>query len=351
MSARRALLGGLVGAAILGAGGFVGCGGDAPTAPSAPVPTRGDGERGDAAPAVDPFPSTPAPTGAEALADAQRLGTPLLVLLAPADEAARADRARVVEVFLQADMVRARTPLVLAHVVALGPADLESIAPGASASAPFAVLVETDGRGEALQVVPWPAALAGPDGLVSFDVARRDPTDDDARAPDRAFHDLVRALRNGIVGDTATQARRESQRVAAGHAARGADLRRAAAEILRRSEALPDAWRLHPIPGTRWVPRTPVDASYGGPDPAWCGTPGADGWRSRYGEPRLEDDQDDEGHVARFADRGPLRVRLRRPPTASAPPRVRPLDDGPPPNPATPKPLSPARLEFLPPAR
>jgi len=307
----------------------------AASAPTSAAPALPAGDRDDA------FPSTPAPTGPEALADARSLGRPLLVVFAPADDAARADRSRVLDLLRQADLAAARLPLVFAHVVALGARTLEAIAPRASASAPFAVLVETDGRGGALQVVPWAAALGGPQGLVSFDVARRERARE-APATDLAFWDLVHALRSGLVGDASTQARRAAQRAGAGPADAALFGPRADAERRRWSEALPDAWRLRPISGTRWVPLAPLDPAGLRPNPAWCGTPGpvprGDGWPTE--EDALAFPGADGGIVVRWTGRRAADKLRRRPPD---------LVDAPPTSPVAPLPHAPARLELLPP--
>lgn len=330
---------------------------DAPTAPQpdpqpapqpAPKPAPPPDPRAapDAAPDAAPAPSAPAlAPGPAALDVARRLGRPLVVFLVPDDAADRADRARALDLFLQDDLVAARAPLVFAHGVALAAADLEVVAPGASAGAPFAVVVETDGRGGATQWIPWPAALAGPSGYVSFDVAHR-ATSPDAPGPDRAWWDLARALEAALVGGPPTVARRAAQRAAAGDPAPdlfGAEAREGRR---RRAAALLEAWRRDPIPGTRWVPIAEVAFP---PTPgagAWCGT-GGSSWhrapsRVPVREPELElDDAADDG--------GPIRVRLRARPAPR--PAVEPLrdDDERPPGLASPR--GRLRLEFLPPAR
>ncbi|MFO0932611.1 MAG: hypothetical protein U1E39_07865 [Planctomycetota bacterium] len=343
----------LVGAAAVGAA-LAGCGEPAsaskpvatpvatPTAEPAPTPPR------PAEPPVEPD-AAPAPElapGPAALDLARRLGRPLLVFLVPHDAADRADRARALDLLLQRDLVAARVPLVFAHGVALAPADLEAVAPGASVGAPFAVVVETDGRGGATQWIPWPAALAGPSGYVSFDLAHR-AASRDAQGPDRAWWDLARALEAALVGGPPTVARRAAQRAAAGDPAPdlfGADAREGRR---RRAVALAEAWRRDPIPGTQWVPIAEVAFPAVRGDGAWCGTGGSFWYRgsSRFPvrEPEFElDDAPDDG--------GPIRVRLRERPAPR--PAIEPLrddDDERPPGLASPG--TRLRLEFLPPVR
>ena len=356
----------LVGAAAVGAA-LAGCGEPAPASkpvaspvatPSAePAPTPPVPAEASAGPAIEPD-AAPEPAdgdaarepdlapGPAALDRARRLGRPLLVFLVPHDAADRADRARALDLLLQRDLVAARVPLVFAHVVALAPADLDAVAPGASVGAPFAVVVETDGRGGATQWIPWPAALAGPSGYVSFDLAHQ-ATSRDAPGPDRAWWDLARALEAALVGGPPTVARRAAQRAAAGDPAPdlfGADAREGRR---RRAAALVEAWRRDPIPGTQWVPIAEVAFP---PTPgagAWCGT-GRSFWhrtssRLPVREPEFElDDASDDG--------GPIRVRLRERPAPR--PAIEPLrddDDERPPGLASPAPRR--RLEFLPPAR
>jgi hypothetical protein len=171
-------------------------------------------------------------------------------------------------------------PLVFAHVVALAPADLDEVAPGASVGAPFAVVVETDGRGGATQWIPWPAALAGPAGYVSFDLAHQ-ATSRDAPSPDRAWWDLARALEAALVGGPPTVARRAAQRAAAGDPAPelfGADAR---AARRRGAAALVEAWQRVPIPGTQWVEIAKVTFPPTRGAGAWCGTGGSFGTAGR----------------------------------------------------------------------
>lgn len=319
-----------------------------PAEPPTATPAQpDDAPEPDAAPADgDVAPEPDLAPGPAALDLARRLGRPLLVFLVPHDAADRADRARALDLLLQPDLVAARVPLVFAHAAALAAADLDAVAPGASAGAPFAVVVETDGRGGATQWIPWPAALAGPSGYVSFDLAHQ-ATSRDAPGPDRAWWDLARALEAALVGGPSTVARRAAQRAAAGDPAPdlfGADAREGRR---RRAVALAEAWRRDPIPGTQWVPIAEVAFP---PTPgagAWCGT-GESLWdrgSSRFPvrAPEFElDDASDDG--------GPIRVRLRERPAPR--PAVEPLrddDDERPPGLASPAPRR--RLEFLPPAR